>query len=291
MSPLDLDQTDADVKFFDEHGYVVVRDVLSSAELAAIEAAADEVMARGDTLVESADDYHKARDCLGLDPRFRPMLANERILARLVRLLSPDIHLVSSQLIYFESRPPDHPRVVRTPEQTGWHQDIHGLTEDLHGRENVPRVAVKCAYYFTDVRAAGSGMTMFMPGSHLLTEPIRIPDGAIDPVGAVTPVVDPGDVVLFENRTWHASGLNTCGTTRKCMMMQYSYRWFKPVNDATLGPLFGFDYSTRVPPDASAVERQLLDALTVDPGRKRHRDDGYRPLLDWSRARGLTGPA
>ena len=44
------------------------------------------------------------------------------------------------------------------------------------------------------------------------------------------PSVSPGDVLLFENRTWHAGGVNTSGRTRKCVMMQYAYRWVKPID-------------------------------------------------------------
>jgi len=32
------------------------------------------------------------------------------------------------------------------------------------------------------------------------------------------------DAVLFENRTWHASGINLSGRPRIALMLQYGYR-------------------------------------------------------------------
>jgi hypothetical protein len=37
--------------------------------------------------------------------------------------------------------------------------------------------------------------------------------------------------VLFENRTYHAGGLNTSGRRRLALMIQYGYRWLAPVDD------------------------------------------------------------
>ena len=61
---------------------------------------------------------------------------------------------------------------------------------------------------FTDLSEPNSGVTLVAPGSNHLTEPIEIPEGQADPLGAVEPLLNPGDCLIFENRTWHAGGAN-----------------------------------------------------------------------------------
>jgi ectoine hydroxylase-related dioxygenase (phytanoyl-CoA dioxygenase family) len=162
-------------------------------------------------------------------------VAQPLVLPLIVQLLGPNIHLLSSQLIYLDSLPPDAARTIRTPERTGWHRDLFGSASDL-GHDQVPLLAVKCGYYLTDVSQPDAGMTLFAPGSHLLKDRLDIPVGDIDPVGAVQLALRPGDVVLFENRTWHAGGINSSGRMRKCVMIQYGYRWLKPVDYVAQDP-------------------------------------------------------
>jgi ectoine hydroxylase-related dioxygenase (phytanoyl-CoA dioxygenase family) len=128
---------------------------------------------------------------------------------------------------------------------------MYGVADDL-GHQNVPRMAIKCAYYLTDL-SPDCGITMFLPGSHRLTEPPAIPDDAVDPPAAITPDIGPCDAVLFENRTWHAGGINTSGNPRLAVMMQYGYRWLAQVDDPAVELLQRGDLS--------GIERQLLGAL------------------------------
>jgi hypothetical protein len=111
---------------------------------------------------------------------------------------------------------------------------------------------------------------MFLPGSHLLTEPPHIASGAFDPLGAFTPDLGPRDAVLFENRTWHAGGINTSGHPRLALMMQYGYRWLAPVDDPAT------DLLQRS--DLSSIERQLLGAADRAPDGSLAKGAGGAPL-------------
>jgi ectoine hydroxylase-related dioxygenase (phytanoyl-CoA dioxygenase family) len=91
------------------------------------------------------------------------------------------------------------------------------------GTEAVCRLSIKAAYFLSAL-TPDAGVTMILPGSHD-TGPVTVPAGAIDPPGAITPDIGPCDALLFENRTWHAGGLNTSGHPRLAVMMQYGYRW------------------------------------------------------------------
>jgi len=118
---------------------------------------------------------------------------------------------------------------------------------------------------------------MFLPGSHRLTAPPRIPPHAIDPPEAVIPPISATgtDAVLFENRTWHAGGLNSSGHPRLAVMIQYGYRWLAPVDD--LAPeLLDLPWLTE-------VERQLLGEPDRNPDGSLAKGRGSEPLRHWRR--------
>ena len=116
------------------------------------------------------------------------------------------------------------------------------MATTTHGNK-VPRILLKCAYYFTDLSEPNSGATLVTPGSNHLLERVPIPKGQADPEGALEPSLQPGDCLLFENRTFHAGAANLTDQIRKGIMMGYGYRWLMPM-----------DYRTQ--------EQTLLDKLT-----------------------------
>lgn len=186
---------------------------------------------------------------------------------------------MSSHLIALPS-PPAHQRTIRTPDRPGWHRDMYGVSADL-GHDAVPRLAVKAAYYLTDP-APECGPTMFLPGSHRLNTSPRLPEGAIDPPGAVTPDLGPCDVVLFDNRTWHAGGINTSGRPRLALMMQYGYRWLAPVDDP-------HDPELLDQPGLGPIERQLLGNPDRDAYGAVAKGHGAAALTAWWNHHHTTG--
>ena len=75
---------------------------------------------------------------------------------------------------------------------------------------------VKACYQLSDASAPGHGQTLFNPGSHRLRS--ELPTGASQhPDNFIEPLLKPGDMVLFENRTYHTVGHNTSNITRKIL--------------------------------------------------------------------------
>ncbi|WP_322770519.1 phytanoyl-CoA dioxygenase family protein [Frankia sp. Cr1] len=145
-------------------------------------------------------------------------------------------------------------------------------TGDL-GHETIGRIAIKVVYVVSDI-TPDTGLTMFLPGSHTDTGPIAVPAGAINPPGAITLAIGPTDVVLFENRTWHTSGLNTSGRPHLAVMMQYGYRWLAPIDDPAPALLERDDL-----PD---IERRLLGQPDRNPdGSIAHEGAGAWPVREW----------
>ncbi|MGV9839136.1 phytanoyl-CoA dioxygenase family protein [Nocardia niigatensis] len=246
---------------FDRDGYTVIADALQPAHRAAMRQAAEELLASELTVGRDrgADGMDGFRGVFALNPVFLPLADNPAVLPTIVHLLSPNIHILSSHLICLPPIRSDRPRSIRTPDQPGWHRDMFGVTGDL-GAANTPRQAIKVAYFLTDIRP-DAGITMLLPGSHTFHAPPPIAAGHIDPAGAITPkLADNGcDALLFENRLYHAGGINTSSTARIAVMIQYGYRWLMPVDDPAPHLLDR--------PDLTAVARQLL-------GARDRREDG-----------------
>ncbi|MGH3504359.1 MAG: phytanoyl-CoA dioxygenase family protein, partial [Nocardioidaceae bacterium] len=248
---------------FERDGFVVIPDAIDPRLRLRLRQVSQSLLASPLTQGRDrgADGKDGFRGCLKLDDAFLPLVANPRILPTVVALLTPNIHLLASHLIALPSIPRSGQRTIRTPKRPGWHRDMYRVANDL-GHDVVPRMAIKCAYYLTDPGAT-TGTTTFPPGSHTLPKPTVIPSGTIDPPGAVTPEIGPGDAILFENRTWHAGGLNCSAAARLALMMQYGYRWLAPVDDPNP------EIASR--PGLTEVERQLLGRRRLASQRCRRR--------------------
>ena len=192
-------------------------------------------------LIEAGDRLAEAflkKPTLGGRPEYnhldlRPGLLREKALFELVdnsstvslvvQLLSPNIHLHSTALIYKRPESPADP-----PFRRGWHRDIR-MPKDLGHRE-LPLVGIKVCYCLTDFHKSSCGLTLMARGSHRLTEPLAIPRGAIDPpsLEVCDLRLNAGDALLFENRIYHTAAPNRSDRTSKVVIYGYSYRWMKP---------------------------------------------------------------
>ena len=120
---------------------------------------------------------------------------------------------------------------------------------------------------------------MLAPGSNQLTEPIDIPAGETDPVNALEPLLNPGDCVVFEYRTWHAGAPNFSELTRKAVMIGYCYRWLRPMDFVKQESSF-LD-------KLSEIERYLAGE-EVDETQEFQPGGGYNPLNEWCAQYGVA---
>lgn len=151
------------------------------------------------------------------------LVANSSTVPLVIQLLSPNIHLHSTALIYKRPESPDDP-----PFRRGWHRDIR-IPRDL-GHQSLPLVGIKVCYCLTDFHQPNSGMTLMARGSHLRNEPLTIRKGEIDPldVEVCDIKLNAGDALFFENRIFHTAAPNRSNRTSKVLMYGYAYRWMKP---------------------------------------------------------------
>ena len=206
-------------EFFDRNGYLVVRDALDAEMLERVTAACDRI---ADQNQEEGSRRLSRDNVLAEDDVFLSLLTWDTTVPLVVQLLSYDIRLAKSHLIYKYPDPPD------AQPSTNWHRDFMESAFDL-GPHRYPRLLIKVAYQLTATTAL-SGNTILLPGSNNYTRRLRIPEGRNDPDGAVELELQAGDAFLFESRTFHRIGLNRTGTPRKCLMMGYGYGWISPLD-------------------------------------------------------------
>jgi ectoine hydroxylase-related dioxygenase (phytanoyl-CoA dioxygenase family) len=261
---------------FAKDGFLVVPNALSADEVA--------------RLVESADRL--AKSLLDKPPMtgrpeynhldLRPGLLSEEALFDLVdhratvplvvQLLSPNIHLHSTTLLYKRPENPDAPTFRR-----GWHRDIR-IPRDL-GHRDLPMVGIKICYCLTDFSQPNSGLTVMARGSHLKNTPLGLPKGEPDPddVEVCDLNLNAGDAFLFENRIFHSATPNRSSRVSKTLMYGYAYRWMKPeVYLEMLDP--------RYLRQADPVRRQLL-------GEYRDVDTQPWALERWAKRHGVLPEA
>ena len=221
--PLKPEQREA----FDRDGFLVVRGALDSKAVERLTAAGD---LRAKAFLEKPQIRDKAeynhldlRPGLINDPAFFALLSHSATVSLVVQLLSPNIHLHSTALIY---KRPEDPGAA--PFRRGWHRDIR-IPRDL-GHQCLPRVGIKICYCLTDFQRAECGMTLMARGTHLRTEPLTIRKGQVDPSGVEVCDLrlNAGDAFLFENRIFHTAAPNRSDRVSKVLMYGYSYRWMKP---------------------------------------------------------------
>ncbi|MFP5264461.1 MAG: phytanoyl-CoA dioxygenase family protein [Blastocatellia bacterium] len=212
---------------FDEDGYLVVPEALPAEAVRQLTEAGDrlsESFFKKPELFDRPEYNHlDLRPGLLREEAMLALVAQSSTVPLVVQLLSPNIHLHSTALIYKRPELPDAP-----PFRRGWHRDIR-IPKDL-GHAGLPRVGVKICYCLTDFHERDSGMTLMARGSHLRTAPLALPKGQVDPydVEVCDLRMKSGDALLFENRIFHTAAPNRSDRVSKVLMYGYAYRWMKP---------------------------------------------------------------
>ena len=212
---------------FADDGYLVVPDALDRDTVNNLIAEADQLCAPFLNKPELAGkpEYNHLDLRRGLlkNKALLSLVANSTTVPLIVQLLSPNIHLHSTTVIYKRPETPDAPTFRR-----GWHRDIR-IPKDL-GHEQLPLVGIKVCYCLTDFQQPNCGMTLMARGTHLRTEPLKIPKGQVDPTGVevIDLKLNAGDALFFENRIFHTAAPNRSDRTSKVVIYGYAYRWMKP---------------------------------------------------------------
>ncbi|NQZ12621.1 MAG: phytanoyl-CoA dioxygenase family protein [Algicola sp.] len=218
--------TEAQKNAFDQDGFLVIPKALSAEAVTALliitDTKARAFLDKYD--VPSKAEYNQLDFRPGLlkYPATIDLITNPNTVPLVVQLLSPNIHLHSTALIYKRPSDPGLPKMRR-----GWHRDIR-IPRDL-GHVNLPRVGIKICYCLTDFHDHDDGLTLFARGSQRFDKPLEMLKGEVDPVDVEVCdlKLNAGDALLFDNRIYHTASPNRSNRVSKVLMFCYSYRWMK----------------------------------------------------------------
>ncbi len=263
---------------FDDEGYLIVRNVLDSDTIERLTEVSDRLISsdqRENRQQSNGGLYDGFRNCISMDEAYQSLLMHPTTFPMVVQLLGPNINLLTSHLIYRHPDPKDAPITNRIP---GWHRDHYASMADL-GHARILRHSLKVAFYLTDLSEPNSGATLLAPGTNQLKEPMEIPEGQPDPVNVLEPLLQPGDCVIFENRTYHAGAANRVGRLRKAVMIGYAYQWMRP-----------YDYRQQPPEMVEKLDAmgRYLVGEPVDSTKEFRFDLGPNPIKSWAEAGGFT---
>ena len=232
--------------FFEDQGYLIVKDALEPELLGRLNEAVDRVAERERDQKELIEDKNRHPAMVSKfrivveDDTFLDLLDNPTTFPLLWEILGWNIQLYISHLILYP------------PEQKGgeirkghWHQDGGRPVTEMERPQ--PRLSLKISYWLSDVDTPEHGAFTIIPGSHKLD---ALPEGAQEDEGVLPVCVRAGDAVLFDRRMWHRRGYNTSGVTRRVLFFGYSYRWLR-----------GLDYnnlSEEILSKCDPIRRQLL---------------------------------
>lgn len=220
---------------FDSQGVVVVRGLADPATCARILAMARDHLARAIAPVEYEAQLHypgapESLDAPGgrtvrrllqayaRDPLFRDWGTAAPVARRLHQLLGREVLLAQAHHNCVMTKQPRYSSV------TGWHQDIRYWS--------FQRPELVSVWLALGRETPENGCLSFIPGSHrmafaserlddasFLREDLAQNRALID--RHQTPVLEPGDVVFFHCRTFHAAGANRTDATKFSLVFTY----------------------------------------------------------------------
>jgi hypothetical protein len=111
--------------------------------------------------------------------------------------------------------------------------------------------------------------------------PAAIEPGTNNPKRFDRPRVKPGDAVMWDWRTFHCAERNTSPNLRKAAMVQYGFRWLRPVDYIT--------HHRELLDRCDPVARQLLGESTdLNEDGSMSRLKGSKALKEWAERHGLV---
>jgi ectoine hydroxylase-related dioxygenase (phytanoyl-CoA dioxygenase family) len=268
---------------FDKNGYLIIPGALTQDEVAHYRDALDRVYAESQAAgrIQPGGSLHQL-SAVANCPEAIGLVDHPATLPYIWSVLGWNVHVYHSHLDVHPPLP------AKRPFRFEWHQDGGRQNREIE-TDPRPRLSVKLAYWLSDVSEPGRGNFKVVPGSHLtnwISGPPRRDVEWPDPDGAIEVCANPGDVVVFDRRLWHARSDNYSDVTRKAMFFGYTLRWIA-IRDENDGI-----WSSELNEQMNPVQRQLLGGIR--PGDGDHHWGHYpseTPLYGWLKERDLFDPS
>ena len=215
--------TDEQRLFYETNGYLVLRDVLQSPEIAALREAADRAESewRSDPSRPGLRDAGIAQvaNIIEYDDLFLTLLNHPAVVPVVRDLMGPDISLMSTDYYLMSGK---------SESDRGWHRDVsyHGIFHPM----STMLIKVTFVLYDEDLNRAP---TALIPGSHKFLDDFKLPhvSNAEDMPGQMRMLLRAGEAWLFNARCYHAALPNRTDDPRRILIYDFGHSWMKPRRD------------------------------------------------------------
>lgn len=204
---------------FESRGALVLPNLLPVGTVQSLRAAIDGL--QGDAPYNDAGRW-SSRNCLPRHHAFADLLINESILRMVVQLLGFNIKLLGSQAVKLKERSKGDLLAV------DWHRDGGALGAELP--DPLPPAFVKVAFCVSGSGEPDGGELLLVPGSHSHIGKPVFDARTRWPLGSTRVLTRPGDVVIFDWRTWHAVSRNSGDAVRSVLYFTFGFRWLSPMD-------------------------------------------------------------
>jgi ectoine hydroxylase-related dioxygenase (phytanoyl-CoA dioxygenase family) len=198
---------------FDLEGYLVVKNVLTSAELAELNALADQVFTEN----QAEGDRRRSQVSLWGPPTQR-LIDHPKIVPYLLELLGPKFRIDHDYCIFMTAG--------------GRRGGLHGGETDRNPdhwykyRDGIMRNGLTVVTFFLTHANVGDGGFACIPGSHKSNFPLNVPDDVRDYRRAAhyvsQPPVGAGDALIFTEALIHGTMPWTANHERRALLYKYS---------------------------------------------------------------------
>ena len=219
--------TQEQIDFYHTNGYLVIENVISTKDIAALRKITDGFVDKSREVAEHTDVFdlepghtpeapqlRRLKNPVVLHPVYDQMLRHNYILDSVAQLIGPNIRYDTSKL---------NMKSAGFGSPVEWHQDFAFAREVTNDDMLSVGIAI-------DDMTRDNGCLLFIPGSHKgpiydhyqndifvggITDPNFRPDNAV-PIE-----VKAGGITIHHTRTLHASAPNSSGRSRRLLLLQY----------------------------------------------------------------------
>lgn len=249
--------TAAERERFDRDGFLVVPGVLTEDEVAVARTAIlrSKEKAEREGGLGPTGALHQL-SAVTNNPELAFLLDHPKAFKYIWSMLGWNVHVYHSHVDV-------HPQIhERQKDWWHWHQDGGRQNREIETDPRA-RLSVKLAYWLSDLSETERGNFTVLPGSHLTNWLPGPPSRGVpwpQPEGALQITANPGDLVVFDRRLWHARSDNYSTITRVGAFFGYTYRWVAGRDEVAHLP------GTPEWANFTAVQQQLLGGVGVGDG-------------------------
>jgi ectoine hydroxylase len=271
-SCLEYSLTEEERSHFNETGYLIIENALSSEQVSALTTEVDRIYERKLSEGHDAGKTMFYTDFVKDHQLFLELVDYDKVLPKVWGILGWNIYMYHTHLII---TPPSGQQ--KSDKTFGWHQDSGRVNLEMESHPR-PRLSLKVAYFLSDLSEPDRGNFWIVPNSQLKDGMPLSDNGIGQPDGAIPVCVKPGTAVFFDRRLWHAASTNWSDITRKVLFYGYGYRWIRRKDDMTM--------VDKLLEKSDPIRRQMLgDGLNCNGYYTP--TDGDVPLKVWMREQGL----